>query len=265
MTTIINVTGASVMHGERTILSDISLAAAAGDFIGVVGPNGAGKTTLLRMMAGLTPPEKGTVTLGGDNVHALSPQARAARLSYLPQGRELHWDMNVEAIVSLGRFATNPGGKMRSVDLDAIDRALSATGIAGLRHCRASTLSGGEAARMHLARVLAAQTPAMLADEPTAALDPRHQIEIMGLLARAAATGALVIAALHDLGLARQFCTRIIALNAGRVRSDGAPAEVLTPELIADVFAIRSEWRDGALSVLPVGGAPASVRRGSAR
>ncbi len=261
MMAMIDVMRASIKRGEQTILSDISLEANKGEFIGIIGPNGAGKTTLLRTIAGLIPPASGIVRLGGDIVHLLPPQTRAARLSYLPQGRELNWDMNVEAIVSLGRFQSNPGGKLTSVDREAIDRSLTVTGIAELRYCSASTLSGGEAARMHLARALAADAPVILADEPTAALDPRHQIEIMGLLARTADDRALVIAALHDLSLARQFCTRIIVLSEGCVRSDGPPADVLTPELLANVFAIRSEWRDGALAVMPVGGAPAAARR----
>ncbi len=261
MTTMIDMTDARIKRGDRTILSDVSVQASRGEFIGVVGPNGAGKTTLLRTIAGLMPPASGTVRLDGDIVHSLSPQTRASKLSYLPQGRELNWDMDVEAIVGLGRFQTNPGGRLTGLDREAIDRSLTVTGIAELRHCPAATLSGGEAARMHLARALAAEAPVILADEPTAALDPRHQIEIMGLLARTAVDGALIIAALHDLSLARQFCTRIIVLSEGCVRSDGSPADVLTPELLANVFAIKSEWRDGAVAVMPVGGAPAAGRR----
>lgn len=202
----------------------------------LLGPNGAGKSTLIRIAAGLVVPGSGEAFLGDVLAHRTAPSVRAKRLAYLPQSRPLAWGISVEALVALGRHALPRHER-------AVEQALRACGLLDLRNRRADTLSGGELARAHLARALAAEAPALLADEPTAALDPRHALGVMQILADRAASGAAVLAAVHDLSLAARFATRIAVLHEGRLVADAAPQEALTPALLAAVFGVR-----GALS-----------------
>jgi iron complex transport system ATP-binding protein len=232
---LLSVVELSASRGDTLVLRDISFDAARGAFIGLVGANGAGKTTLLRALAGIAAPTSGEVHLDGAQITQLSMQQRARALAYLPQLREVHWNMTVEAVVALGRFAYGDPLALSDDDRRAVEEALMKTGVDALRVRRASALSGGEQARMHLARALAGETPVLLADEPTASLDPKHQLAVMRLLREKAQSG-LVIAALHDLRLAAKFCTRIIILHDGGVLADGAPENVLTDENLQRAF-----------------------------
>lgn len=228
----------SVVRDGAETLRGVNFSAAAREFIGVIGPNGAGKSTLLRALAGLQAPSAGEAKATGETVATLAPIRRGRTISYLPQARPVHWSMNVERIVALGRFAYGAAERLEGEGAAAVDRAIAATDIAHLRHRPATALSGGEAARMHLARALAAETPILLADEPTAALDPKHQLAIMRVLAARAEGGGLVAAALHDLGLAARFCTRIILLEEGRITADGAPLEAMSEANLARAFGV---------------------------
>lgn len=239
----------AVVKGGRSVVADANFSAAAGEFIGLVGPNGAGKSTLLRTLCGLEKPASGRVLLDGTDIATIAPRNLARRRAYLPQHRELAWNRSVEAVVSLGRFAYGSSSRVSEADAAAVARALAATDIAAFRNRDAHTLSGGEAARMHLARALAAETPILLADEPTASLDPRHQLAIMNILSARAAAGALVVAALHDLDLAARACTRIVVMNDGRIVADGAPAEALAADRLRSVFGV--ERRDGGYALSP--------------
>ncbi|MBI1365301.1 MAG: ATP-binding cassette domain-containing protein [Alphaproteobacteria bacterium] len=229
-----------IVGRDGRILNGVSLSARAGEMIGLVGPNGAGKTTLLRALAGLEPVSAGSCDIDGQAAAAMAPTVRARKLSYLPQTRPLFWSMTVEAIVALGRFAYGAPDRLEGEDAAAVARAMEATGVDRLKARAATTLSGGEAARMHLARALAAEAPILLADEPTAALDPRHQLAIMKVLRARADDGTLVIAALHDLSLAARFCTRIILLANGRAIADDAPAGALTETHLASAFGVAA-------------------------
>ncbi len=233
--------GVTVRKGDCALLTDVSMAAHGGEFIGLVGPNGAGKTTLLRALAGLEPATAGALAVDGGALGALSPRERARKIAYLPQTRDVAWAITAEAVASLGRFAYGAPSRLGSADRAAVDSALLATGAEAFRGRTMTTLSGGEQARVHLARAFAAGTPILLVDEPTAALDPRHQRAIMVALGAKAAAGALVIAALHDLRLARRHCTRIIVLDCGRVAADDAAARALTATLLATVFGVGAE------------------------
>lgn len=236
--TAIAVQKLTIIREDARLLHDVSIAATGGEFIGIVGPNGAGKSTLLRALAGV---EGGrSVLVDGATLIDLGIRERARKIAYLPQAREVFWAITAEAVVSLGRFAFGAGRRLGPADRAAVDAALAATDSGSFRARVASTLSGGEQARIHLARALAAEAPILIADEPTAALDLKHALSILKVMRAKADAGSLVIAAIHDLALARNFCTRMIVLNEGRVAADGSPAEILTPELLGAVFGVAA-------------------------
>jgi iron complex transport system ATP-binding protein len=243
-----------VRLGGRVVVDDVTLSLPHQGFAAVVGPNGAGKTTLLRALAGLIPAE-GLVRIGDDIVTSLSIRERARRFAYLPQGPVVHWPLPVRDIVALGRYphgATDPS-RLSPRDADAVARAMRGTDITELADRPVTELSGGERSRAMLARVLAVEAPVILADEPTASLDPHYQIEVMGLLSRAAQAGTLVIVVTHDLGFAARFAETVFVLHHGRVVATGLPANALSPAVLADVFridAFRSE-RDGTPVIVP--------------
>jgi len=237
----LSVSNVSAHLAGRAAIQSISLAVERGEHVGLVGPNGAGKSTLLRVMAGVLTADEGRVQLGILPIADLSLMARARSLSYLPQARELAWNMAVEDVVALGRFAYG-GGIYEQVDdpgRAAIDAALTEAGAAEFVGRRVRELSGGEQARVHLARTLASGAEGLLLDEPCAGLDLRHQFELMEALEVRRVNGAAVVTAMHDLALAAEVCTRIIVLNEGQIVADGAPAQALTPSVLASVFGVR--------------------------
>jgi iron complex transport system ATP-binding protein len=238
--------GLSVTLGGRSVLSGIDLDCAAGMLIGVVGPNGAGKSTLARAVLSLVPLSAGRVLIDGHDAATLRAVERARRLAYLPQGQELHWPLSVERLVGLGRLPhLAPFSRIGAADAVAIEAAMQETGTLGLRHRVATELSGGERARVMLARALATGAPALIADEPLASLDPAHQIEVMELLAGRARSGALVIVVLHDLSMAARYCDRLLLLHEGRLVADGTPDATLTDAALAEVYGIAA-WRGAA-------------------
>ncbi|MEE2691509.1 MAG: ABC transporter ATP-binding protein [Pseudomonadota bacterium] len=241
MSALIETAKLSVARDGAAVLNDISFSAGANEMIGVIGPNGAGKTTLLRALVGLPPAASGEARVMGEPAASLAPIRRGRTISYLPQTRPIYWSMTVERIVALGRFAYGAPADLAGEDAAAVERAIADADIAHLSRRPATSLSGGEAARVHLARALAAEAPVLIADEPTAALDPRHQLAIMKVLAKRAAAGGLVVAALHDLSLAARFCTRIMLLENGRLTADGAPVDVLTGANLARAFGVPAQ------------------------
>jgi iron complex transport system ATP-binding protein len=243
----------SVTLAGRVVLNDISLALSSGHLVALVGPNGAGKTTLLRALAGLVP-SHGVIHVGGDALSSLALRDRARRFAYLPQGHIVHWPLPARDIVALGRYphgATDPA-RLTADDAAAVLRAMQATDVMEFSERRVTELSGGERSRVALARVLAVEAPVILADEPTASLDPRHQIDVMKNLRTAADNGALVMVVTHDLGLAARFADTILVLSEGRLVSQGVPADALSEQVMADVFRIsayRAEYQREAVIV----------------
>ncbi len=241
--------GLEVALGGRPVLSGIDLRLDTGGLIGVIGPNGAGKSTLARTMLNLVPPSAGHVLIDGSEATRLRAPEVARRIAYLPQGQELHWPLSVERLVGLGRLPhLAPFSRIGAADGEAIETAMRDTGTLELRDRVATELSGGERARVMLARALATGAPALIADEPLASLDPGHQMEVMALLADRARAGVLVIVVLHDLSVAARFCDRLLLLDEGRLVADGTPAAVLTDAALAEVYGI-SAWRGEAEGV----------------
>ena len=237
----IRVEGLCARLGRRAVLQDIDATLAPGALIGIIGPNGAGKSTLVRAMLGLIDTTRGRVTIDGRAIATLPPRDRARAIAYLPQGQTLHWPLSVERLVALGRLPhLGPMSRIGAADHDAITEAMARTDVAHLADRIATELSGGERARVMLARALAVGAPGLAVDEPLAALDPGHQIDVMQLLAREALAGGLVIAVLHDLSMAARYCDRLLLLDRGRLVADGTPGEVLTQDRLRAVYGITS-------------------------
>ena len=230
-------TALSVTVRDRRLIEDIDFRLDAGELTGIIGANGAGKSTLLRALLGLQR-ASGQITLGGQALENHSAAARARLIAYLAQGHAAHWPLSVREVVALGRMPH--GGGASAQDAAIIERTLHATDTATLATRNVLTLSGGERARVMLARALAVTPRVLLADEPLAALDPSHQIRIMQLLAAEAAAGLAIGIVLHDLTLAARFCTRLVLLHNGRVLAAGTPREVLADALLAEAFGIRA-------------------------
>jgi len=238
--TLLSVEGLTVERRGARVLDGVSLTVGAGEVVGLIGPNGAGKTTLMRAALGLIP------AAGRSSLAALAPRARARAAAFLPQAREIAWPVAVEVLVALGRAPHRASaGGLSDADRAAVARAMARMEVAHLAGRPATELSGGEAARVLIARVLAQETPLILADEPTAGLDPAAQIATMEVFGALAREGRGVLVALHDLALAARHCTRLVALAGGRVAAEGAPAEVLSPASAAGLFGIEARWEDG--------------------
>lgn len=237
----------SVTLGRRQVLDGIDATFHAGTLVGIVGPNGAGKSTLARAMLALVPAQ-GRILIDGGDIHALRRDDLARRIAYLPQGQTLHWPLTVERLVGLGRMPhLGPMSRIGAADHDAVERAMARADVTDLRHRVATELSGGERARVLLARALAIGAPAMVADEPLASLDPGHQIDVMDLLRAEAHAGALVMAVLHDLTMAARYCDRLLLIDQGRLVADGTPEAVLTPTNLREVYGIDATVQlDGA-------------------
>ncbi|NBD30112.1 MAG: ATP-binding cassette domain-containing protein [Alphaproteobacteria bacterium] len=235
--TLLSVSGLTIHRRKRTILRDVSFSVGPGELIGLIGANGAGKTTLMRAVLGLLP------AAGTSSLAALPQTARAQQAAWMPQAREVAWPVSVERLVALGRLPhLGTGQPIGTADRAAIESAIANMGLEPFRHRTATNLSGGELARVLIARTLAQDTPLVLADEPIAGLDPAHQIQTMRLFAGLAAAGRSAIVSIHDLGLAARHCTRLILLGEGRLVADGAPGDVLTPDNLTEHFNITAHF-----------------------
>ena len=251
---LLDVQNLTASLGGRPVLKGVSFSVMPGEFVGLIGPNGAGKSTLLRALLGLTPSE-GAVALGALDAAHVSASERARHMAYVAQEREIAWAVPVEMLVGLGRAPYRPSFAAPSnADRSAIEAAMRKMEVDGFRERAATELSGGEKARVLIARALAQETPLLLADEPTAGLDPSHQITLMRLFAELAASGRSVIASLHDLGLAARWCTRLLLIDDGRIVADGSPAEVLTIQTLRDVYGVEAYFGEtsGGMVVQPL-------------
>lgn len=217
-------------------LANVSITLGPGTITAICGPNGAGKSTLLEALAGLVAPDLGDVRLGDTTLAAMTPRARAQAIGYLPQAAEIAWDVPVRRLVELGRM---PHGDAKP---EPVDAALAALDLTAFADRRAQALSGGETARVLLARVLAGEPQWILADEPLAALDLAHQLALLAHLRRAAEAGAGVVLVLHDLALAMNHADRAVVLSEGRVAADGRCEDALDHAVIERVWNVSARW-----------------------
>jgi iron complex transport system ATP-binding protein len=233
--------GLCFRRNGQAILADVALTLAKGEMLGLIGPNGAGKSTLLKLAAGLLEPDKGELRLDGEPFESSTPADRARRIAYLPQLSSIAWPMQVERLVELGRIPhLEPWQKLGSKDREIIEAVMQQTDLQALRHRPFNHLSGGEQARVLLARALVTGADILLADEPVSALDPAHQLDVMELLNAQCECGRSVIVVLHDLSLAAHYCHRLQLLHQGRTLAAGSNDKVITGENLETAYAIAS-------------------------
>ncbi|WP_432033821.1 heme ABC transporter ATP-binding protein [Streptomyces antibioticus] len=241
-----------VRLGGRDVLCGVDVRVRAGEVLALVGPNGAGKSTLLAALAADLPASAGTVRIHGRPAGGWSAPELALRRAVLPQAPVLSFPFTVADVVRMGRA---PHDSSPAEDEAVIAEAMAATEVTHFAARPFSALSGGERARVALARVLAQRAPLLLLDEPTAALDLKHQELVLRLCRERAREGDAVVVVLHDLGLAAAYAHRVAVLHEGRVAADGPPAEVFTGRLLSEVYdqpvEVLPHPRTGALLVTP--------------
>jgi len=228
----------SVSYGDRQVLYDIDLEVGSGQVVALIGPNGAGKSTLIRAAGGVIPIQSGRISTNGDDFSTLAPMQRARYMATVPQAVSLPAAFTVWETVLMGRTPyLGFLGQTSRADEELARRSLERVHALRLSDRRVGELSGGEAQRVLLARALTQSTPILLLDEPTAHLDLQYQVSLLELVHDLARTEQLaVLIALHDLNLAARTADRIALMVAGRIRSVGAPREVLTPEAVSEAY-----------------------------
>lgn len=226
----------SISRGGKRVVDRASATLEPGTITAICGPNGAGKSSLLLGLAGLLPAESGAVSLNDADLAAMPPEVRAKALGYLPQSADVAWDVAVESLVVLGRLPH------RDARQEPVEAALQALSLNELRHRPVSRLSGGERARALLARVLAGEPRWILADEPLAALDLAHQLNLIAHFKSCAKAGQGVVIVLHDLALAMNHADRVLVMQEGQVIADGPPEAALSAENITHAWGVDTGW-----------------------
>lgn len=237
---VVTLAGATATIGGRTVLNEVDLSVGAGELVALCGPNGAGKSSAIRAALGLLSLSDGRALLAGQPLSDLSAGQRAECAAYLPQERRIAWNLPAVEVAALGApwLAGAAALERARMALDEVD-------IGHLADRGVSEMSGGERARILLARLLTTQARALLADEPVAGLDPDAQLMVLERLAARARAGQAVLVSLHDLTLAARFADRVVVLDQGRVVADGPPMEALRPIILRTVFGLSAVWLDG--------------------
>jgi ferric enterobactin transport system ATP-binding protein len=246
-------------YGKKTVIDALTVAIPDGHFTAIIGPNGCGKSTLLRTLSRLMTPQHGNVYLDGEQIQRFASKDVARRIGLLAQNATTPGDITVQELVARGRYPHQPlFTRWRKEDEEAVTRAMRATGITDLAAQSVDTLSGGQRQRAWIAMVLAQETAIMLLDEPTTWLDISHQIDLLELLSDLNRTQGYTLAAvLHDLNQACRYATHLIALRDGKIVAEGAPKEIVTPDLIERIYGMRCMIIDD-----PVAGTPLVVPMG---
>lgn len=235
MSAVLQADDVTVRFGDKTVLDNVTLGVAAGEVLSLIGPNGAGKSTLLAVLAGDHSPEADSVTLFGHPLSAVSMKQRARERAVLEQRPTVGFAFRVHEVVRMGRTPWH-GTEHQARDEDIVNESMSAVEVAHLSFRDVLTLSGGESSRMSIARVLAQRTPVVLLDEPAAALDVRHQEQIMQIARDLASAGSSVIVVSHDLDSAVHWSDRVALMDRGTIRAVGAPEDVLSGSLLTEVY-----------------------------
>lgn len=250
----LSVSGVSHSFGDRPVLQDVSFEVEGGEVLALIGPNGAGKSTLLSMVAGDATPDSGSIRVDGQPISAYRPVELARKRAMLLQKTSVSFSYTVQEVVEMGRTPWR-GTPRAEFDEQAVRVAMEQTETTHMAQRDVMTLSGGESGRAHLARIFAQDTPLLLLDEPTAALDILHQEQTLKNAREYAAAGAAVVVVLHDLDVAAAYADRIVLLQRGRVVASGAPAEVCTAQRLSEVYGHEIEVLthpvSGRLLILP--------------
>jgi len=245
--------GVRFRYGDIKALDGFSLSVEAGQFVGMVGPNGSGKSTFVRVVSGVVRPQEGKVLLGGENLKKMSAWEVARRVAVAPQRVELGFDLGVREFVLLGRlpYLRRFAGENRR-DLEVVEEAMAATEVLELQGRRIGELSGGERQRAVLAKALAQEPRVLLLDEPTTHLDIYHQMEMLRLVRRLnRQRGMTVLAILHDVNLAAQYCDEVAVVKRGRVLEAGPMREVMRREVLEETFGVEVMVREDVVSGRP--------------
>ena len=251
--TTLSLSGVSVKRGKRNIVNDVSLEVRSGEVLALVGPNGAGKSSILATLSGDLTPEKGEAMLMNRPTASYRPMQQARLRAMLLQANQVSFPFTVQQVVDMGRSPW-AGQPEEERDDEAVAEATNSVEIGHLLGRRFNELSGGEKARVSLARVLAQETSIVLLDEPTAALDLHHQERVMGLIRRLGHDGKSVVVVVHDLNLAAAYADRVALIVEGRVDATGSPSEVITAERISEVYRVDVDVltdNDGRQIVVP--------------
>jgi len=241
-------------HGGPLVVSDLSVEIPVGRITSIIGANGSGKSTLLRGFARLLAPRGGTVLLDGESIHSQRTKEVAKRVGLLPQGPVIPEGLIVEDLVARGRYPHQSLFRQWSqADERAVEYALAATQAAEFRERPVDELSGGQRQRAWIALALAQETPILLLDEPTTFLDLAHQLEVLNLLAALNRDGGrTIVLVLHDVNQAARYSGHLIAMRAGRILIEGSPSEVITEQMIPEIFGVTCKVIEDPVSKTPL-------------
>lgn len=246
--------GVSFHAGSKALVNNVSLALEPGSLCAILGPNGAGKSTLVKLMTGQLKPSAGEITLHGKPLATYDAAALARQRAVLAQSRAVGFPFKAQDVVMMGRHPHVVGRMESETDFRVVESCLQKTDADYLAQRIYNTLSGGESARVDLARVLAQETPILFLDEPTNHLDPKHQVAVLSLCRELADAGMAVAVCMHDLNLAGQFADRALVMKNGATEAFGRTGETLTPQLLRQVYEIPfSVWErtGGGICILP--------------
>lgn len=239
---LLTATGIRLAYHGTPVLRDVDLSVRTGELLGLIGPNGAGKSSLIKVLAGIVKPARGTVAYQGRPLGAFRDRERGQRMAVMSQNPHAGFAYPVYDVVAMGRYPhKRPLEPLDADDRRVVEEAMATAGVASLGSRPITKLSGGERQRVFLARALAQQPELLFLDEPTANLDVRYQLEIFTLIRRLNEEQRLtVVLAIHDLGMALRFCDRLAVMSAGRLVAVGPAGEVLTEDLMREVFGVHA-------------------------